>query len=123
MFAPPAVSDGDIKWVCGVMGLPTNAFAGPDGKDPRTDVLKRMDTIDVEACPGSGKTTLLELAILARHWPTMRSGLCVLSHTNAARDEIAGRLSSCPEGAMLMGILTSSAPFMASSTSFSPFRI
>lgn len=105
MFVPPTISDDDIKWVCGIMGLPPHAFSGTDGKDPRANVLKRMDTIDVEACPGSGKTTLLvaKLAILARHWPTMRSGVCVLSHTNAARDEIAGRLSSCAEGAMLMG--------------------
>lgn len=105
MSAFPTISDADVQWVCKVMGLPDDAFLGEDGKDPRQGVLKRMDTIDVEACPGSGKTTLLvaKLAVLARHWPFMRSGMCVLSHTNAARDEIARRLSSCAEGAMLMG--------------------
>ncbi|MER9729878.1 UvrD-helicase domain-containing protein [Mesorhizobium sp. M0217] len=87
------------------MGLPPTAFSGADGKDPRMTVIQRMDTIDVEACPGSGKSTLLvaKLAILARRWPSLRSGMCVLSHTNAARDEIVRGLSSCAEGAMLMG--------------------
>lgn len=105
MLTLPSISDAQVQWVCKVMGLPDTAFSGDDGKDPRLGVLKRMDTIDVEACPGSGKTTLLvaKLAALARNWPTMRSGMCVLSHTNAARDEIARRLSSCTEGAMLMG--------------------
>lgn len=105
MFVPPAVTDIDVAWACRVMGLPPTAFAGEDGTDPRLGVLKRMDTIDVEACPGSGKTTLLvaKLAILARRWPNAGAGMCVLSHTNAARDEIARKLSSGAEGAMLMG--------------------
>lgn len=105
MFVAPTVTDEDIAWACRVMGLPPTAFSGAAGADPRLGVLKRMDTIDVEACPGSGKTTLLvaKLAILARRWPAARAGMCVLSHTNAARDEIARRLSSCPEGAMLLG--------------------
>ena len=105
MFVPPTVTDLDIAWVCRVLGLPSNAFSGADGEDPRLGVLKRMDSIDVEACPGSGKTTLLvaKLAILARRWSVAGAGMCVLSHTNAARDEIARKLSSCAEGATLMG--------------------
>jgi len=67
-FVPPAITDEDITWVCGVLNLPPTAFSGADGKDPRYTVLRSTETIDVEACPGSGKTTLLvaKLAILAR---------------------------------------------------------
>lgn len=104
MFIPPDISVDDVDWVCGVMGLPKHAFTGLDGTDPRMAVLRRTDSVDVEACPGSGKTTLLvaKLAIMARRWRWSRSGMCVLSHTNAARDEIANRLSACPEGAALL---------------------
>lgn len=104
MFVPPEISVDDVDWVCGVMGLPKHAFTGLDGTDPRLAVLRRTDSVDVEACPGSGKTTLLvaKLAILARRWRWSRSGMCVLSHTNAARDEIANRLSASPEGASLL---------------------
>lgn len=104
MFLPPDISAEDVKWVCGVMGLPSHAFTGLDGVDPRMAVIRRTDSVDVEACPGSGKTTLLvaKLAILARRWKWSRSGMCVLSHTNAARDEIANRLSASPEGAALL---------------------
>jgi len=86
------------------MGLPATAFAGADGKDPRLAVLKSMETLDVEACPGSGKTTLLvtKLAILANKWPHHRKGMCVLSHTNAAREEIYTKLSSCSAGSALL---------------------
>ena len=96
-FQPPSIEDADIAWACGVMGLPATAFAGADGNDPRLAVLKSMETLDVEACPGSGKTTLLvtKLAILANKWAHRRQGICVLSHTNAARSEIETRLSSC----------------------------
>ncbi|WP_261338466.1 UvrD-helicase domain-containing protein [Rhizobium leguminosarum] len=104
MFIPPEISAEDVNWVCGVMGLPSHAFTGLDGADPRFAVIRRTDSVDVEACPGSGKTTLLvaKLAILARRWRWSRSGMCVLSHTNAARDEIANRLSASPEGAALL---------------------
>jgi hypothetical protein len=104
VFIPPDIIVDDVDWVCGVMGLPKHAFTGLDGTDPRMAVLRRTDSVDVEACPGSGKTTLLvaKLAIMARRWRWSRSGMCVLSHTNAARDEIANRLSASPEGAALL---------------------
>jgi superfamily I DNA/RNA helicase len=94
MLPLPAISDEDISWVCGVMGLPLTAFSGDDGNDPRLNVIKTLTSFDVEACPGSGKTTLLvaKLAILSKNWPSRSRGLCVLSHTNAARDEIVNRL-------------------------------
>src|ERR1700733_12536351 len=98
------ISDADIAWGCDAMGLPSYAFSGQDNNDPRVGVLKRLDSVDVEACPGSGKTTLLvtKLAILAKKWQTLRSGVCVLSHTNVARNEIEERLGPFPEGSALL---------------------
>lgn len=98
------VLDEDIAWACAALRLPLTAFAGGSGDDPRLDVLRSYDTLDVEACPGSGKTTLLvaKLAILARKWPHRRKGLCVLSHTNVARREIENRLGGTAEGRRLL---------------------
>lgn len=100
----PPIHDDDIEWVCDLLGLPKTAFTGEDGSDARQAVLRSHDTIDVEACPGSGKTTLLvaKLAILARKWPSKRRGICVLSHTNAARNEVERRLSAVAEGRALL---------------------
>lgn len=85
----------DVESVCSAMGLPADAFLGEDGLDPRFKVICSLDTLDVEACPGSGKTTLLvaKLAILANRWQPRQQGVCVISHTNAARLEIGERLS------------------------------
>ena len=103
-FQPPTAEAADIAWVCGVMGLPQTAFTGVDGTDPRLAVLRSTETLDIEACPGSGKTTLLvaKLAILANKWSHQRQGICVLSHTNAARNEIETKLSSCSAGTALL---------------------
>ncbi|WP_299831949.1 UvrD-helicase domain-containing protein [uncultured Roseobacter sp.] len=100
----PEVSDEDVAWVCNVLGLPATAFSGEDGQDPRLIVLKAHTSLDVEACPGSGKTTLLvaKLAILARHWGAAERGVCVLSHTNAARLEIEKKLGATSEGQRLL---------------------
>jgi len=61
--------------------------------------------VDVPACPGSGKTTLVvaKLALLARNWPWRTRGICVLSHTNVAREEIEKRLGPTPVGHRLAG--------------------
>ncbi len=103
-FKLPTLTDEDVQWVCRVMKLPVHAFRGPDGDDPRLGILKSNETLDIEACPGSGKTTLLvaKLAILARKWTHERRGLCVLSHTNVARQEIEKRLGDTPEGRRLL---------------------
>lgn len=60
---------------------------------------------DFNAVPGSGKTSLLaaKLLLLARKWPHATKGICVLSHTNVARDEIVRRLVGTNDGAMLQG--------------------
>ena len=59
----------------------------------RVEVIKNMNSVDVQAFPGSGKTTILvaKLAILAKKWPYNNAGICVLSHTNVAREEIENR--------------------------------
>ncbi|WP_319533449.1 UvrD-helicase domain-containing protein [uncultured Cohaesibacter sp.] len=104
MIELPEVSDQDVRWACKVLELPETAFSGPDGADPRLGVLRANGTLDVEACPGSGKTTLLvaKLAILARHWKEVERGICVLSHTNAARREIEKKLGATSEGKRLL---------------------
>jgi DNA helicase-2/ATP-dependent DNA helicase PcrA len=50
--------------------------------------------VDIQACPGSGKTTLIaaKLILLAKSWKQSTSGICVLSHTNVAKNEIISRL-------------------------------
>ncbi len=103
-FGPPVITDDEIQWVTKILGLPENAFCGTDGTDPRSDVLKDMSSIDVSACPGSGKTTLLvaKLAILANKWKYPTKGICVLSHTNAARDEIEKRIGHSAAGRNLL---------------------
>lgn len=71
----------------------------------RKAVLLEMGSRDVQAAPGSGKTTLLaaKLQLLADKWSHPHRGICVLSHTNVARDEISRRLSTSSTGARLLG--------------------
>jgi len=103
-FECPNVTDEDIRWAFCVLNLPKNAFYGADGNDPRQEVLKSMERIDVAACPGSGKTTLLvaKLAILAQKWRYRTRGICVLSHTNAARTEVETKLGNTTVGRQLL---------------------
>ncbi|MBO6574014.1 MAG: UvrD-helicase domain-containing protein [Rhodothermales bacterium] len=72
--------------------------------ESRREFLRARQTIDLSACPGSGKTTLIvaKLAILARKWPHRTKGICVLSHTNAAREEIQLRLRGTVVGQQLL---------------------
>lgn len=104
-FQFPAIEDSDVQWAAEILKLPDAAFAGAHGNDPRLHVLKNPGSIDIEACPGSGKTTLLtaKLAVISRRWKDSRRGICILSHTNAARREIEQRLGSTPEGRRLLG--------------------
>lgn len=70
----------------------------------RQAVLLATGTWDINAAPGSGKTTVLAAKLLlhARKWPYDQRGICVLSHTTVARDEIQKRLAATPEGARLL---------------------
>lgn len=103
-FDCPQIVTEDVALAAAIMSLPDNAFNGQDGNDPRKNVLLSNESIDVEACPGSGKTTLLvaKLALLAGKWIENRRGICVLSHTNVARDEIENRLGNSKAGRSLL---------------------
>lgn len=70
----------------------------------RCGALLEGSSRDFNAVPGSGKTSLLaaKLLLLAKKWPHARRGICVLSHTNVARDEIAKRLAGTADGAQLL---------------------
>ena len=96
-FKLPSIGDDDLDHVVNLLKL-----APLD--DPRRDFLKSMSTLDVAACPGSGKTTLIvaKLAILGRKWEGRTKGICVLSHTNVAREEIERRLGGTPTGQKLL---------------------
>lgn len=92
------ITNEDIQWVVEIMGGKMHFDSA------RVDVIKNMDSIDIQAFPGSGKTTILvaKLAILARKWPYDNSGICVLSHTNVAREEIEERLGNSEVGRKLL---------------------
>jgi superfamily I DNA/RNA helicase len=92
-----SITDEDIEWVGHLMKLDRL-------DDARRSFLKALDTVDVSACPGSGKTTLVvaKLAILASKWRSATQGICVLSHTNVAREEIQRRLADTDVGHKLL---------------------
>lgn len=101
----PKITDDDITWVVKVLSLPDDAFSPEKDSGARERILKSLgETLDVSACPGSGKTTLLvaKLAILARNWPYRRQGMCILSHTNVAKEEIEKRLGGTEVGRALL---------------------
>lgn len=92
------ITDDDVTWVRSLMRL-------GELDEPRQQFLRSLETIDVAACPGSGKTTLIvaKLAILARRWRHATRGICVLSHTNVAREEIVAKLGGSAVGQRLLG--------------------
>lgn len=60
------------------------------------DAINCWESKEILACPGSGKTTVLlaKLKLLADQMPLKNNrGVCVLSHTNVAVDELKGKLS------------------------------
>lgn len=72
-----------------------------DGKpffdQQKIDIIECNETKDVKACPGSGKTTTLlaKLAIIANRMPLPNNqGICVLTHTNVAIEEIKSKLGN-----------------------------
>ncbi|MFD5256816.1 UvrD-helicase domain-containing protein [Streptomyces bobili] len=78
------------------------------GLDPldaeQRDFLQSESTQDLQAAPGSGKTTLigLKLALMADAWTSQTRGVCVLSHTNTAKNEIAARVGPLAAGRSLL---------------------
>jgi hypothetical protein len=66
--------------------------------------LQSISSVDVQAAPGCGKTTLaaLKLCILGSGWRSDRQGICVLSHTNVAKDLIREILERDRNGGRLL---------------------
>lgn len=90
------ISDDDITFAESAL-LP----AGATFDEERSRFIKCLDTADLQAVPGSGKTTALlaKLLLLERHlsFPACQ-GVLVISHTNAAVNEIRGRIGElCPK--------------------------
>lgn len=90
------INDKDIDRVERILLPPHERF-----DEERRRVIKYLETKDIKACPGSGKTTALiaKLFLLAERMPFKDGrGICVLTHTNVAIDEIRKRLGSkCDE--------------------------
>ena len=85
------ISDQDIQAAEELL-LPHGAHFPEDARN----VIRCWHSTDVAACPGSGKTTVLlaKLKLLADRMPLENgAGICVLSHTNVAVNEIKNRLS------------------------------
>ncbi|MGX1640568.1 UvrD-helicase domain-containing protein [Sphingobacterium sp. NPDC055431] len=82
-----SVSDQDIEYVEKIFGFTFN--------DAQKRLIRHWDTADIQACPGSGKTTTLaaKLIILSQKVPkSNREGICVITHTNTAVEEIKSKL-------------------------------
>lgn len=80
------ITDEDIS-ICEELLLPTGCFF----TEEQVGLIKYLDSTEIIACPGSGKTTLLlaKLLSISNHSPLKNnSGICVLSHTNVAINEI-----------------------------------
>ena len=83
------ITDEDILWTEGVL-----LQHGEHFDEERKAVIRCLETKDILACPGSGKTTALlaKLLILSRKIPLENyRGICVLTHTNVAINEIKSR--------------------------------
>lgn len=85
------ITDEDIAYAEKLLLPPEAKF-----NEERRAFICCMESRDVVACAGSGKTTALlaKLLILARKMPFEdRRGICVLTHTNVAIDEIKNERS------------------------------
>jgi len=83
------ITDHDIEYAEKLL-LPDRAKFNCE----RRAFIRCMESRDVVACPGSGKTTALlaKLLILASKMPFKDGrGICVITHTNVAIDEIKRR--------------------------------
>ncbi|MCA1024460.1 UvrD-helicase domain-containing protein [Cytobacillus kochii] len=70
---------------------------GDTFSEEKRSILCCLETKDIVACPGSGKTTTLltKLSIIGDHLHELNNkGICVLTHTNIAIDEIRERLNA-----------------------------
>jgi len=84
------VTPDDIAYTESILLKPGQTF-----DEERLRFIKNFKTLDLQAVPGSGKTTALlaKLLILEKHLPLKKNrGVLVLSHTNAAVNEIKNRI-------------------------------
>jgi len=89
------ISNDDIFWSERIL-LPPSAHFNEEQKA----VIRCFETKDILACPGSGKTTALlaKLLILSQRMPLENNrGICVLTHTNVAINEIKNHASFASE--------------------------
>lgn len=98
----PSIEEADIEDLL----LRLNAGAAVDDR-LELDAARRAvigNYEDVQACPGSGKTTLvaIKLLLLGSKWTDRNAGICVLTHTNVAKDQIVARLRRHPSGRKLL---------------------
>ncbi|MFE9456452.1 UvrD-helicase domain-containing protein [Streptomyces californicus] len=96
-YLPNAFATDKVEAVVKLLGLdPLDA--------EQRDFLQSESTQDLQAAPGSGKTTLigLKLALMADAWTSPTCGVCVLSHTNTAKNEIADRVGLLAAGRNLL---------------------
>lgn len=88
----PFATDEEIKIAHDILLKDKKTF------DPiKVNIIKEDSSCYVQACPGSGKTTTLlaKLIILANKMPLPEGkGICVLTHTNVAIDEIKAKLGT-----------------------------
>ncbi|KLD77070.1 AAA family ATPase [Xanthomonas hyacinthi] len=94
----PLIAEEDLE--CLTVAFPKLDFTDPECRT----VLLANGKVDVQAAPGSGKTTILaaKLYLLSRKWASDRQGICVISHTNTAANEIRHRLAGTSEGVRLL---------------------
>ena len=80
------ITNDDISWAESILLSLSEHF-----DEEQKAVIRCFETIDILACPGSGKTKALlaKLLILSRQMPLENNrGICVLTHTNVAINEI-----------------------------------
>lgn len=85
-FATPE----EIKYAESILLSQGNSF-----EEDKVNIIKCNESKSIKACPGSGKTTTLlaKLAIIANRMPLENNqGICVLTHTNVAIEEIKSKL-------------------------------
>lgn len=95
---PEALDDDAIQSIADTLGLKLLY-------EEQWQYLRGLETQDVQAAPGCGKTTLTaaKLCLLLQGWQSGTQGVCVLSHTNVAKDEIIRIVSGHPAGRKLLG--------------------
>ncbi|UUE28571.1 UvrD-helicase domain-containing protein (plasmid) [Rhodococcus qingshengii] len=96
-YSPETFSKDRVDAAAAILGIELS-------QQEQWDFIQSATSLDLQAAPGSGKTSLigLKLALLAQGWTSTTRGVCVLSHTNTAKDEITARLTASPAGAKLL---------------------